>query len=1222
MSASGSLRLYFFPKPAYSAPGVLLRTRRSRSGRRAIVLMRFAALLAGLCVIGPSIFGQETSASASASQTGSPADLTEERSVQMHYNIHQQPPVYLEKAYPLPVFCVSADLTAPEPIAIIPHPQNYTCPAGSRARKLASQNSVVRLPAANADDIIKELQTGTEFSLSKADDNHIAIFCKIRNCSSLSLRKLEKAIDQLAQPAYTRYRDVQIGGDGTPAKKIARAVPAFVDGLDAEVIDPNTVRIESSQRLNPFENTTLQREWDKSIKRIAEKKPLAMPEMKTQAVRVDLPQMCVPVHSMAVSYKGLNDDGKCDDGFREQQAANAHAIATQLNASLTKSSEFTVSDDANAVVITCSKAACSGASFKQLAASILSLARPAVPYSEDITVPKNTSHMAAAYLTRNGLNAFPLDATLVRITSNTPIPDSELQARLAGLNDRGFGEPAPPPLQRLFYEDASNVIASLLTTPLPQAPVPVAQQAPNTGPTPASTATTTTPTAGVVVTVNPPPPPPPPPPSTPSAPITGPAATGTVGEGMTAVQDNIVFTDTSDTDAVRQRVRLLTMLDLPRPEVLMNVWSLQASSPNGREIQQSLGDVRKAVEAHNDALQNAIDYGWSYFSREMKNPEFFDNSFAGFLSHRFVSDSEECEAQPSTHRAAPCITEDQRREWGLCAAGQYCLGYTGIFDPLRPTLTNILLGMMAARDPFRAVLTGIGCMQGQWEVYPECFPDRPGVAGHLNVSTDAGDLRAKLQADQERYLQGIPEQKKLSCEVLDQAALSAQQTEKLPVALPLNCFLIQAAKSFLPTHSFSTFSVDQLRNFAEVNLVPVGEEFAPTEAGFSATNIGLLRSAVASFLFSYKMAQEFPNEISSYNLAHSAQELNSLFNPLVVAFNQDVAMFSRTLMDRSQQDVTNNANPFWFWRHNREFVANGLVTIRGISGIESLIDTDTQSSFDATQAQTLNQVIGNLMGSQSGAPQTASGTNPAGAATSSTPALSPAAAPILKGSLNPASVASAVAAITPTPAQALIGRQLTLDVIPHSLPGASAAELDVKLWAQEDAPPTVYPAGNSSGQNDTVSRVARHNVATRVRVESVKLFDLSSFSAMVQRPRAKLPIIPPLIELPLINSLASIPLPAAKMYYASSAIVSAIIVPTAADLAYGIEFTGDRAVFTDRTWRRFSSTNQLPDAVHIYSYEKAVVACLATNQQRPVSSVAQHQLTCDNVRFWNLPNER
>ena len=135
--------------------------------------------------------------------------------------------------------------------------------------------------------------------------------------------------------------------------------------------------------------------------------------------------------------------------------------------------------------------------------------------------------------------------------------------------------------------------------------------------------------------------------------------------------------------------------------------------------------------------------------------------------------------------------------------------------------------------------------------------------------------------------------------------------------------------------------------------------------------------------------------------------------------------------------------------------------------------------------------------------------------------------------------------------------------------------------------------------------MATHNVQTRVRVESVKLFDVSSFVAELDRPRSKFPLLPPFIELPFIGSLASIPLPPAKVYHRSTAIVSAIIVPTAADLAYGLVFTPDRGAVMSRVgpgkvgfqprFYRYSDVTQMRRQP-IYSFHKAMVNCLARHQ--------------------------
>jgi hypothetical protein len=133
---------------------------------------------------------------------------------------------------------------------------------------------------------------------------------------------------------------------------------------------------------------------------------------------------------------------------------------------------------------------------------------------------------------------------------------------------------------------------------------------------------------------------------------------------------------------------------------------------------------------------------------------------------------------------------------------------------------------------------------------------------------------------------------------------------------------------------------------------------------------------------------------------------------------------------------------------------------------------------------------------------------------------------------------------------------------------------------------------------------------------------------MIQRPRAKLPIVPPFIEIPLIGSILSVPLPAAKIYHASSAIVSAIIVPTAADLGYGVVFQDDRGVFReDKTFspqpftlRALTSHRQLPKTAFIYQYHGAMVKCLATNGALAFSGTP-NGLGCDKLTFANLPPE-
>jgi hypothetical protein len=1185
-------------------------------------------------------------------------------------------------------------------------------------------NRTIYVPPANAHDIAKQLQpaaapgtpgtasvtaaavvtgtatasaTGTgiappnQFVLTAtADKRAEIIFCRDLICPPSALSRLEQAIYDLAKPKYAYFKDYPIDTEKT-GKQLAKAILFINKKLSGDVIGTTVIRVVSDQPLNDAELAIFEKRLAKDQAAIVAhdvhaipiddkdvKKDLQGPAPDVEAAALDLPLFCQSNDLKTPPTPFDPDNDTCAAPSRTAQASNFDAIMQAAGKALgNSSSKIALSRDGYRILIAC-EGKCDPDALQLVEDTISTTARPLPLFVADLEFPRGTSTIAARVLTYPPLKATELTDTRVRVTSDTPIADADWAARLERVREQGFGAHEFPPLQRMFYRSAQDVVGDLLSTPPPGTPAtlgadaataPVTSVAPSGGgapPAATTSTTTTTPATGTTISITNNPAAAAPAVTTPAAPTPGPAPTGTVGQGMAAVDDNVVFTDTTSTSAVKQRTRLLTMLDMPRPEVLMNMWSFQASSPDGREIARTLQKVRDLVSANNDALQHAIDYGWAYLSRQMRSPEFFEPVFYNYVTQRFVADTEACEAHDPA--AAGCLTDAQRALWGLCPAGQYCLGYEGAFQPVRPSLTSILLGMMAARNTGRTVLTTIGCMEGKFEVYgAQCFPDRDALKSKVDPTQSDEVTQSCIKKKRAEFLEdngaGVARGEEviadtrskksntLSCELLDRAAVAAQRTCGLPVTLPLSCFTLQAAKSFLPDNSFSTFPLQRLNSLAEQNIADLEESLPAQQQNYSTTSLGLLRSAVADFLFNYKVAIQYPRDLGTYALPHSAQELNAQFNPLVVAFNQDVGAFSRTLLDQAQRDVPNQNSFFQLWRHNKSYIANGLITVRGISGVESLVDTDTQNAFDATQAQTLSSVLGSIMGTSAAATNTTSAggntvtVNAEGIATGPPAPATPApgitcsngaaagsplcaAAALFRGASTAAGMATALAAIAPTETHSIIGRQLTLDVIPHTLPGASSAELDVRLWAQEDSAPTIYSETGST-DNDYVSRIARHNVATRVRVESVKLFDVSTFTAMIQRPRTKLPIVPPFIEIPLVSSILSVPLPAAKIYHASSAIVSAIIVPTAADLGYGIVFEDDRAVFREDknfsrlgfSLRSLTSHRQLPETAPIYAFHGAMVKCLATNGALAFTGTLKG-LPCGELTFGKLPPER
>lgn len=868
-------------------------------------------------------------------------------------------------------------------------------------------------------------------------------------------------------------------------------------------------------------------------------------------------------------------------------------------------------------------------------------ASPSLQYLRVMHVTSGFANQAAALvnaLSAGSITATPLDgdSSSILLQSKT-VPGKKLLAylvqRIAALR-----QPLPtPPTQRLFHLDASAIVKNLAPSapekdssekdssdkPSPDKPSP---DKPASGKSPNKAAPASADASK---------------PADPKQPAdasddassdddktsdasagSSPAPKSTPGPtdspklpDMHAVNDTIVYSNDDGSDrGIFERSRLMAVLDLPRPEVLLNLWSLQASSRDYHVTNAEAEAVHVAVANHNQVLQDAIDDGWSFLSHQMQyttqQSGFFNREFYNYIVQKFALNPNFASEAPEDFKRI----EDIRRSWGWCDPNTYCLGFTHAFEPLRPTFTNILLSIIAANQPAQVAQETIQHMEG------DCPPDSsqpvanpcpanplPPLAANADewqvsrfrqcVSDRTGDIQTAKAEN------GVGD-----CELDDRLTLANQLLASRPERLQLNCFRKQAQTSF--------------QGFPK-DLADLPNADRP-----QTTRVGLLRAAVADFLFNYKWSIQYPHDFIPYDLSQSAQELNAELNPLILAFNRDVAAFTESLQNEMECKYNSTPHPSWFHKGDETFLNDGMIAVRGISGVESIVDTITQSYFDSTKPPNLTDLVKSVSDAEKNIPGVLK-TN-----------LTANEAALLLGALN---------SVQPT--QARIGRQLKLDITPHALAGASSAELDVKLTAEEAGSPTLYTSGKSS--DDTLSRVATHDTTTKVRVESLKLFEVSAFSAMLQRPRSKFPLLPPFFEVPYFGSFISFPIPGARIYHRSTAIVSAVIVPTAADLAYGIDFTDDRVCRppVDSTsgeapptlsnpWYRFiCEVARSPSAFDpwpLRGFNKAMVQCLATEQRIPETGTqatdltvldkdkdkdpnAPEPITCANLSFSRIP---
>jgi hypothetical protein len=625
--------------------------------------------------------------------------------------------------------------------------------------------------------------------------------------------------------------------------------------------------------------------------------------------------------------------------------------------------------------------------------------------------------------------------------------------------------------------------------------------------------------------------------------------------------DLLLFSEADGVDdaAIREEERTIALLDLPRPEMLINIWSLQTSSGDADAVGDANTNIKKKVEEYNAGIQFAVNRGWAYLTSSM-NPDFFDAKFYNYVTGRYIGTPRNASSSASDpnsiaqnyldmrSQVSSSHLEAARQQVGACPGNQYCLGYVLLFNPLKPRLTDMLLATMASKTPGITATLALNAM--------ECS----------NPNTTCAPLRTEGRTCQERD------------KIAEQRLQNNQGDHFVPV-LFLECF----------------------RDVADAVLSDNTPQKGP------GLYVRITRAAVADFLFNYKMSLEFPHEFSAYELTQSAQALNASLSPLIDAFNSDLVTYQSYLREQIRHPGDSADEESWIGMDKSTFVNDGIITVRTLSAKDTTISTQTQNFLDATQQPDIATLMSKL----------------------STDAASLKPSDFLPEPVQ--LIQSALSTIQTSKIQ--IGRSLYLDVNPRSQAGASSAELDITMKVDDVSNPTYYSQSNSAanGSSADLSRVAQHDTQTRVRVDSIKLFEVSSFSAILQRSRPRFPLLPPFVELPYIGTILGVPLPAAKEYHSSTAFLSAIIVPTATDIANSITFVRDRIGWDDISTpcssaadanapcrvvlRAVGSWRELGDPIG--DFHKAMISCLAGGQPYPNLPGQQNPepITCDELSF-------
>jgi hypothetical protein len=576
-------------------------------------------------------------------------------------------------------------------------------------------------------------------------------------------------------------------------------------------------------------------------------------------------------------------------------------------------------------------------------------------------------------------------------------------------------------------------------------------------------------------------------------------------------RDAVVIADPTGMDssnALDQARRMVAVLDEPRAQVVVNAWSLQISSDQKDAGDQLVPQARRLADGYNDALEAAVMRGWQYINRlgpGIDKSMAFDDLFTSYLCNTFMytySPGTDLPTRMTTSSVGFCKNDPELR---------YALGYSTLFGRESPDLVQMMILVMATKNPNDAIRRTVNAMEDSDD----------------NAVPTTSDCCSCQQADKQFYKQQMETMRQqcgTTCGVDGQD--DKKNSNSFYKASP---FYRNAAKTFAPRHvAFSCIR-------AKLNALTASEVTPPRrpeESIYSSSYVGQFRAAVADYLYQNKMKAEYPNDFDPFLYPASAATLDAVLTPIVEAFNQDLQVLQQNLQEQLTSGVPTDKH--------LNYTSNGLISVKVVSGNQALAQTQSLNYFPQNPTLSLESLAKSLASAPSSD------------------------VPLLAGSLSSViATTAAYAASLPKQVTAKVGSGLSLTVTPFTLSSDKGAELNVNVTYNENGAATLSSdATQSSATDDLNSRVSEHEVSTLVRMDSLKFFEISTMQSVIARQRKPWKPFDPIFELPLINT-PGIVIARRKpevIYNQSIIFLEASIMPTAADLGQGLIYKNDRVL--------------------------------------------------------------
>ena len=590
------------------------------------------------------------------------------------------------------------------------------------------------------------------------------------------------------------------------------------------------------------------------------------------------------------------------------------------------------------------------------------------------------------------------------------------------------------------------------------------------------------------------------------------------------------------TDTVDDARRTIAKIDQPRPRASLDVWAVQIAGEEPESLEAVTPKIEELTSAYNEAMSHSLIGGWSYLTTHANLDALLKSYIAGVT----IARNGQC-----------CYVGETRQQ--AMASGQpgYGLGYQTLLNPVTPNLIDMLVNIVAQRDPKTAAKGVIDAMEGPLNTSRD-KPDPDRCSSDCSVKATAISINAS-QPDgtwcRQRDVLAYQAWKAAQC---DQGC-SAKVGIVVPPSLALSC-----VRREIEGHLLATAGKDEKPN---------------TSA------IGQMRAAIAEFLYQYKLMATYPNDFHAYLEPMSADTLDTALLPIVDAFYDDLGVFQETMEDQVYTLLK---------AKKISYSASGLVSMKMIAGTQGTVNSTSQNSFQMLQASSAADVSDAIASIK---------TDPTTAAS------------------------KLIKLMTPTPVTATLGKELNLTSTVHSLSGAYGMELDLLIDSAENGTPQLVTSGTATTKTDDLnSRVTTHHLQTKVRVDSLKLFEVSTARSLVARGQAPWVPLDPYFEVPVLSQLVKKPRKPKSVFTQSLLFINALVVPTAIDLGYGNPITADA------TEARGQSTNQaLQEAEDlaglttdssrfvIDDYHAQVVSCLASQYIDSAGRVSG----CANPPVWS-----